>query len=264
MILSELTALTGVKRYQDLDLQRLIDVFTTKGGYEYLSRGRMAYAFRKPGKNEVLKVWASDAAYEHFVELAHKWQKNKHVPRFYTPVKELTVFHKRTSVMPTKLKWVRMEELYEADHFKLDGLTYSLELLTEELESHFSYDEDNLLEDVNSFLEQAEKEVKKPSGPELRFYAQTAMTLILEMAQQGAQPDFHSRNLLQRADGTAVITDPGGFGEEMTMSAFIRDLEHKHAIDPVGTKHHTGQTEYEIIKGPTKRSDYYSVADKLQ
>lgn len=261
MIINELT---GVKKYHEHDLQSLIDALVTKGGYDYLARGRMAYAFRTPGKDEVLKVWAVDTAYEHFVDVARRWSKNKHVPRFFTPVKELTAFHKRTSVMPLKLKWLRMEELYEADHFSFDGHEYPLELLTEELSEHFTYDQDNLLQDAERFLKHAERETKHPSGSALRFFTQTAMTLILEIAEFGAQPDlYNSRNLLARKDGTAVITDPGGFGEEMVMSEFIRDLELKHARDPAGSKHVSGSTEYEVVKGPAKVSHYDQVADRL-
>lgn len=256
--------LIGVKRYYDLDTQQLIDTFVRDGGYEYLARGRMAYAFKTPDKDEVLKVWVSDAAYENFViEAQRGWYRNKHVPRFYTPIKELTLFHKRTSVMPCKLKWVRMEQLFTATEFTFDGRQYPIELLTEELEACFSYDDDSLINDIETFLKEARWATGHASGPELQFFVQTAMALLREVDLFGAQPDLHYKNLMKRADGTAVIIDPGGFGEELTMAGIIKDLEAKHVDDPVGSMHQTRQLPYAIVKGPVQQSMYHAIADSF-
>ena len=199
--------LIGVKRYQDHDLQQLIQAFSTESGYELISRGRMAHAFGAPNRNEVLKVWRKDTAYEHFVALAHEWHRNKHVPRFFTPVKELTI-------NGIKLKYVRMERLEEVDSFRLDGHKYSAKSLTVGLTDALSFDADRQLEDVEAYLKKL-----KSSGPELRFFLQTATTLIYEMVEYGAQDDLKENNILMRSDGTAVITDPGAFGEELEDAA---------------------------------------------
>lgn len=257
-------SLLGVKRYQHLDTQQLIDVFTEQGGYEYLARGRMSYVFKAPDKDEVLKVWVSDTAYEKFVLDARAgWHRNKHIPRFYTPIKELTLFHKRTSIMPRTLKWLRMERLHVADMFTFDGHEYPVELLTEELSSCFSFDEDNLIADIETFLKETRWTTGKTAGPELQFFVQTAMTLLRDMDMYGAQPDLHYKNLMKRADGTAVIIDPGGFGEELTMAGVIKDLEAKHTFDAVGSMHETRQTAYTIVSGPVQQTTYYVVADSF-
>ena len=204
--------LVGVKRYRDHDLQQLISAFSTESGYELLSRGRMAYAFGTPGKDEVLKVWRRDTAYEHFVALAHEWHRNKHVPRFFTGVKELNIHG-------VKLKYVRMERLHEVDEFKLDGRTYSVGNLTEGLTDALNFDADRQLEDVEAYMH-----ALKSDGPELRFYLQTATSLIYEMVEYGAQDDLKASNLLMRKDGTPVITDPGAFGEELELAGLGHDL----------------------------------------
>lgn len=206
-----LNELVGVKRYRDHDIQQLIHAFSTEGGYELISRGRMAYAFGTPGKNEVLKVWRKDTAYEHFVELAHEWHRNKHVPRFFTPVKELTIHG-------LKLKYVRMERLAEVDRFELDGKYYTTEALTEGLTDALSFHDDRQLEDVEAYMHKLGGQ-----GSELRFYLQTATSLIYEMVEYGAQDDLKASNLLQRADGTPVITDPGAFGEELELAKLDSD-----------------------------------------
>lgn len=263
MILAELR---GVKRYQDLSFEQLLAKFA-ESGYKYLSRGRMAYVFKHPHKDEVLKIWVNDAAYERFVEIARKWHKNKHMPKFLTPVKELTMFHKRTSALPAKAKWVRMEELHHANTFRLDGTSYPVKLLTVELEDCYSYDDERMLEDLEKYFERITKLTRKPVGPELKFFAQTAMSIADEIAQYGAQPDFTERNVMARADGTPVITDPGGFGEEFTMAEFLRKLELEHGDDEVDTVHKldlpNGSSDYRIIKGKARSSDYDAIADKL-
>lgn len=207
--------LVGVKRYRDYDLQQLIQAFSTESGYELISRGRMAYAFGAPGRNEVLKVWRKDTAYEHFVALAHEWHRNKHVPRFFTLVKELTIHG-------LKLKYVRMERLEQANSFKLDGRSYSTSKLTEGLTDALSFHAGKQLEDVEAYMK-----TLKGSGPQLRFYLQTATTLIYEMVEYGAQDDLKQDNLLKRADGTPVITDPGAFGEELELAEFEDSLTAK-------------------------------------
>lgn len=208
--------LVGVKRYRDHDLQQLIQTFSTESGYELISHGRMAYVFgAPPGRNEVLKVWRKDTAYEHFVALAHEWHRNKHAPRFFTPVKELTIHD-------LKLKYVRMERLEQADNFKLDGQTYSNDVLTEGLTDFLSFNADKQLDEVEAYMKKL-----KGYGPELRFYLQTATSLIYEMVEYGAQDDLKQDNLLKRADGTPVITDPGAFGEELELAKLEDSLATK-------------------------------------
>lgn len=169
----------------------------------------MAYAFGVPGKNEVLKVWRKDTAYEHFVELAHDWHRNKHVPKFFTQVKEVTVHDIR-------LKYVRMERLTEVDSFKLDGRRYSASSLTSGLTDSLNFDPDKQLDEVEAYMHKL-----KSNGPELRFYLQTATSIIYEMIDYGAQDDLKANNVLQRADGTPVITDPGAFGEELELARLM-------------------------------------------
>ena len=212
--------LIGIKRYQDHDLKQLIQAFSTEGGYELISRGRMAYAFCASGRNEVLKVWRKDTAYEHFVELAHAWHRNKHVPRFFTPVKELTIHN-------IKLKYVRMERLEEVDSFKLDGRSYTALSLTEGLTDTLNFDPNEQLEEVEAYMKTLQS-----SGPELRFYLQTAVSLIYEMVEYGAQDDLKANNVLKRSDGTAVITDPGAFSEELDLA----DLEDADLATQLATK----------------------------
>lgn len=205
MILNELI---GIKRYREHDVQQLAQAFSTESGYELISSGRMAFAFGVPGKNEVLKVWKLDTAYEHFVELAREWHRNKHVPRFLTPVKTL-------HLPKVSLKYVRMERLEEADSFVLDGRSYSSKALTVDLTDSLDFeDSDKQLDEVNRYMS-----VLKSDGKELRFYLQTAVSLIYEMVEYGAQDDLRESNLLMRADGTPVITDPGAFGEELELAA---------------------------------------------
>lgn len=174
--------------------------------YKLLARGRMAYTFTSG--DDVLKVWRQDTAYEHFVSLAREWHRNKHVPRFYSEVREL-------EVQGSKLKHVKLERLYRAKSFKLDNRWYSIELLTEHLTNSLSFNLDRQLDDVEAYMS-----ALRSDGPELRFYLQTATSLIYEMVEYGAQDDLRPSNLLKRADGCPVITDPGAFGDELECPAF--------------------------------------------
>lgn len=202
MILQELV---GVKKYRDL--QQVAQAFSTESGYKLLSKGGIGYVFSAPGKNEVLKVWKLDTAYEHFVELARKWHRNKHVPRFFTPVKELRL-------KGATFKYLRMERLEPASSFTFDGKSYSNHDLTVGFTDSLSFkDSDEQLEEVEAYMKRL-----RANGNELRFFLQTAVSLIYDMLEYGAQDDLKENNLLKRADGTAVITDPGAFGEELELA----------------------------------------------
>lgn len=201
-----LQELVGVKKYQDI--QQIAQAFSSESGYKLLSKGGIGYAFATPGKNEVLKLWKLDTAYEHFVDLARKWHRNKHVPRFYTPIKELRI-------KGATFKYVRMERLELADEFTFDGKAYSTRDLTVGFTDSLNFrDSDEQLEEVEAYMKHLGGD-----GPELRFFLQTAVSLIYDMLEYGAQDDLKENNLLKRANGTAVITDPGVFGEELELAA---------------------------------------------
>lgn len=261
MILSELI---GVKRYHDHTLDQLIDAFTTQSGYKKLANGRMAITFLRPGKDEVLKVWAVDSAYERFIEIVKEWKGNKHMPRFLSPVREMTFFHKRTSAMPLKFKYVRMERLEEAEWFEFDGVRYRIDDITTKMVDTFNFGPSTLENDLKKYeASYAVTRTKKPMGEELKLWASTVWHVLYEMIRtHNAQDDLHERNVMKRSDGTAVITDPGVYGLESDMSDLINHLEGRASeigdIDIVDKL-----DKRSMISGRAKASDYEAVADQL-
>ena len=235
----KLNELLGIKKYHQHTIDELLDAFTTESGYKFLNRGTMGYTFKHPSKNEVLKIWMKDSAYEHYVEFVSRW-KNKHVPKFFTKVKELHMFHKRSDILPETMKYVRLEYLEDAEVYKLDNIQYTAKQLSDDLSLY--YTGNDILEDIEDYYEKLDTKV----GWELRFFAQTAMSVIYEMNDFGAQDDFCDRNIMSR-NGVPVIIDPGGFGEELSMAKVIDKIT----------------ADEENISGRIKNSSYYQAMDKL-
>jgi tetrahydromethanopterin S-methyltransferase subunit G len=109
----KLFELVGVKKHTKLTLTQLIKLFEKESGYKFLGGGNFAKVFKHPIKNEVIKSWVEDQAYEKYVEYCRKNSNNKYLPSIYTPVKSLSTFHKRLNGFPEKIKFVRMEMLRE-------------------------------------------------------------------------------------------------------------------------------------------------------
>lgn len=108
MLLSELA---GIKKYQDLGLEELITKFAEHSNYKKLGNGLFAYVFKHPKKNEVIKFWVKDDAYEKYLSYVEQHQSNPCLPKLLSKVKTISSFHDRVEAFPDKIKYVRLELL---------------------------------------------------------------------------------------------------------------------------------------------------------
>lgn len=147
-------------------------------------------------KNSVLKVY-HDPAYHEFVNYAKAHQDDPHMPKIYS--------HVRT---PDGIGLVRMEKLKDIR----DGNTYENGVATHN--SHFS--EGGVFEPYNEELWNARSGLTLHGllhdvpGSSMRKHQPSFHKSLSNLSLHFAHKDFdlHPGNIMQRANGTPVITDP--------------------------------------------------------
>ena len=118
MLLNELT---GIKNQSDKSLNDLIIDFIAKN-YKKIGIGSFAAVFDNPKKpNEVIKFWASDPAYEEYINFALK-HPSKHFLKVYK-TGELTL---NLNDQKIKLKYAKIEKLNRTEMF--DDFSSGIEL----------------------------------------------------------------------------------------------------------------------------------------
>jgi hypothetical protein len=138
----KLYELVGVKKFADLDFK---EVLATMQDYKEAGEGANAIVVKHGTRNEVIKFWLEDVAYEDFINYVDN-HPSKYFPKLYSKPKELTAFFLRPKEFPKKVKYVRMEEL---EKFK-EPFAGFLKLITDLFYS-VKHEED--VKDFNEFME---------------------------------------------------------------------------------------------------------------
>ena len=99
-----LTELTGIKNFSDdKTLIELFQKFIEESKYDLLGSGQTGVVLKRPDKNEVIKFWYMDEAYDDFIEYAST-HKNKHLIKVLTKPKTVTLTTKNKEGVQTKKK----------------------------------------------------------------------------------------------------------------------------------------------------------------
>lgn len=105
-----LNELRGVRAHYDKNFDEVAD----SAKWTRLGAGSNAVVFENP-QGVAYKFWTNDSAYEDYVDFVKKNKGNRWLPKFKSPVKELTSFFKRSVNFPKKVKYVKLEKLAKAD-----------------------------------------------------------------------------------------------------------------------------------------------------
>lgn len=152
------------------------NLFLSAGWFE-VGAGYYAEVYGKSEKDYVVKVFERDGAYLAFLKMIQE-HPNKHFPK----VKG------RVWISPS-YNGVRLEKLYPADP------KYARMLSTYLINKRDGFVNDALLEKANEYIR---------DKPELL----AALDMIDEKLLNRFHLDLGADNVMQRADGTIVITDP--------------------------------------------------------
>lgn len=230
-----LDELTGVKRYRDRSLHDALWDFTRAGG-EVLGVGRFGTVITHPSWDHVYKFFAHDDGYLRFVRWVLK-NPDPAFPRFLSKPKRIVPFFKRHRREPY-LYVVKIERLLPL-HDPLRGSIADLIHGWRSIRDQIGTPEADAL--VRRYHE-ADARYRSLRGPErraalddvleVRHLAQRIETYQQAIALNPSLPhlcdaywdkfltarfpdadDIHGDNVMQRPDGTLVLTDPLWHGE---------------------------------------------------
>jgi hypothetical protein len=117
----KLFELTGVKHLSNLTIDELGSYFIQQCGYEWIGSGAQGSAFKHPSKDEIIKFWVADTAYDDFMAIAKQLQNSPYLVKIIQGPKHLTMFHNhplevttpehKKIKFPDKINYVRLEHL---------------------------------------------------------------------------------------------------------------------------------------------------------
>lgn len=226
----KLYELTGVKQLHALAISDLIEYYIEHSGYNFKGEGASATVFKHPTKDEIIKFWLVDDAYDAFIKYALENQGNEHIVKVTQRPKTLTMFHKRPTKdergdeFPNKLRYVRLEMLKPITK---DTMVYGVairqllkyfhetyaELEPSEFE-HFDLDE---LPKIGAHVtKRATGHTTQVDEPKLRKFFETFVDMYKSFGK-AYNYDLHDGNVMMRGS-VPVIIDPFSDVFSMTTS----------------------------------------------
>lgn len=148
-------------------------------GFKLLGKGSFAVTFEKPGYPWVIKVFTSDNSYKHFLDYVLKHQDNPHLPKIkgkFIPINGITFAVRIEKLTPISEEHPLAKRLWD--------------LLGNHTDKPLARANRDWLRKHYPRILEIFKDIRKTSKGHAFTY------------------DTHDGNIMQRADGTPVITDP--------------------------------------------------------
>lgn len=211
-----LTELTGVKHLYKKTRDDLFDMLAAKG-IKCIGSGKYGTVFSHDSWNYVLKIMEDDPHYLAFVDWALK-HPSIHFPKFVKKPLQMHTFHTRRKRDARRMWVVKIEKLYPIQNKQLIAfLVRNLEnAATHAWRKHNGYAESE--PNPNYQMEMPDGTVEKGVSWATMFerfpWLESLGLTYANFWDAGAGcPDIHSGNIMQRKDGTIVLTDPVWEGE---------------------------------------------------
>ena len=240
-----LTELTGIKHLYASTREDLIDMLE-KRGIKFIGGGKYGSVFAHDSWNYVLKIVENDPHYLAFVDWAMK-HPSPHFPKFAKKPLKMHTFHQRNRTDSNEMWVIKIEKLQPIRDKKL------LQFLVSELENMavaaWRGDNGHDITTIHpNYLQ------NMPDGTQQRgvswqqmferwpWMHSLGMTYANFWDAEAGTPDIHGDNLMQRSDGTIVITDPVWEGETpyQAYDKWVRDQMDHYTDD-----------EHDLVSGPS-------------
>lgn len=221
-------SLKGVKHLSGKRWYEIVDYLEEQGFVE--KQGHFGSAFIHPSKEYVYKVFENDDAYLRFLEYCQN-ANSIHLPRVYR-VYQVHAIHERPVISKDKLWIATVEKLHKLPNPLLNYFDENLKNIVYDFVFHqskvaraeyFTYDGVDYLKDKMDI-----------SWDNLwRIFGQYDLKGLVEDAGKIVKAtkmalDTHGSNVMQRADGTLVLTDPVFDVDSVTQQDF-RASFHGHS-----------------------------------
>lgn len=198
----EVDEIIGVKKYHDMDAEQAIRAIARDMETTVIDSGYFGHVIQSSKPEVVYKVFEHDDGYLQFVQFVQRYP-NEHFPKIYK-VKNMTSFFKRYGVQEDKFYVIAMEKLYPVDN-KPFHINFLHDLLNSPNINHPpQYMPDGRqnahMVPISEFIQYI---------PELKNLWQAGIKVRgLHSSSDDLRWDLHPGNIMQRKDGTIVITDP--------------------------------------------------------
>lgn len=194
--------LQGVKKYHHLTWDD-IRIELEKHGIHSIGMGTYGEVFHKSSWDYVIKVFENDNAYHEYVNFCIQ-NPNPHYPKFIKKPMNMHQFHTRLNKSNKMLQIVKMELLEPLDDlWYSDNLANIIDLANKEIKEIVLYNDDGELSEIYNNIDTLLTKVEKP---QLKSLIAAGLKITNEF--KSSLLDIHSENLMQRKDGTVVISDP--------------------------------------------------------
>lgn len=238
MILSELT---GIKNFSDdKTLIELFQKFIEESKYDLLGSGQTGVVLKRPDKNEVIKFWYMDEAYDDFIEYAST-HKNKHLIKVLTKPKTVTLTTKNKEGVQTKkkIKYVRLELLKPyTPSIKLFGISFAefnmllAFMAGKQHKNTFNYTVTSVIEDPDTY-DILQLDRKNIEG--LRDFIKVYVDCMNAMKSDNIWADLHNENIMMRGN-VPVIVDPAADAGAIDATAWFLQQNDSYNIKSLATK----------------------------
>lgn len=202
-LITILENLQGVKKYHHMTWTRFVNELYNKYKIRCIGKGKFGQVFWKGGWNYVVKVFDNDCAYLDYVDFCIN-NPNPHYPKFVKKPLHMHQFHMRPHNSQKMMQIVKIELLEPLDeHWYSLNLEKIFKLLTKQVSE---------IEIFNEHRNQYESytDVNEIFNLYKRYNVEQIMSAIYKIKHYfpNYKLDLHRQNLMQRSDGTVVLSDP--------------------------------------------------------
>ena len=238
-----LTELTGIKNFSDdKNLIELFQKYIEESGYDLLGSGQTGVVLKHPEKNEVIKFWYMDEAYEDFIEYAST-HNNKHLVKILSKPKKITLTTKNKDNKQTKkkIKYVRLELLKPfTPSTKLFGISFAkfnmllVFMAGKQHKNTFNYTVTNVIEDPDTY-DLLQLDMKNIDIEGLRDFIKVYVNCMNAMKSDNIWADLHNENIMMRGN-VPVIVDPAADEGAIDATAWFLKQNNSYGIKTMVSK----------------------------
>lgn len=241
-----LTELTGVKHLYTKTREDLINMLEQRG-IKFIGGGKYGSVFAHDSWNYVLKIVEDDPHYLAFVDWAMK-HPSPNFPKFEKKPLKMHVFHQRNRGDSNTMWVIKIEKLQPIQDKKL------LQFLVSELENMavaaWRHENGRDIAEPRPHYMQNMPDGTQQKGvtwadmfKQFPWMYSLGLTYANFWEAEAGVPDIHGDNLMQRSDGTIVITDPVWEGETpyQAYDKWVRDQ----------MDHYVDDGERDLVSGPS-------------
>jgi len=200
-----LSELLGVKKFYNSTVEEVLH--SMSGDYQEVGRGSFGVTLKHSSKPIVVKFWISDTSYDDFINYVAT-HPSKHLPKLYSKPKELSSFFAIPKNFPEKVHYVKMEKLerlkdnHDADLIK--------GIFNELCDLPSKKDVDHLIEQLEEAKDSDYSEWSrlKKLVDDVPKFLHEMFEMLHHLLNGKNNLDIHDENIMQRANGELVITDP--------------------------------------------------------